>query len=297
MPRIPSLPIKGCSEWLRGFFPLGVWSWHLVTKVLVTCLPPCSLSTIVNDCLGLSITRGLPWPKLWEITGNHASRELTLGGARLRFCSGSQPGACPWLTSSHPSRPTWVSFFYCGPQHWILQPCSFGNTQIASIKEREMARERQFFPAGCRKLSDSELIFLPSWKKISPHVINLFSSTETPDPGKWTSIPTRGLAGGARVVFWGSVDSVSLIVSFFFFFFGHAWRHGGPVPSPGSNPRPLQWKRWILTTGPPGKCPLSFHSPHCGSLLPRIPKLKAERWVRTSVCECPAYTSSRNPSL
>ena len=32
-----------------------------------------------------------------------------------------------------------------------------------------------------------------------------------------------------------------------------AW--GILVPQPGMNPHPLQWKRRVLTTGPPGKSP------------------------------------------
>ena len=38
------------------------------------------------------------------------------------------------------------------------------------------------------------------------------------------------------------------------FFFGQAaWHAGSQFPYQGSNPRPLQWKHRVLTTGPPGK--------------------------------------------
>ena len=40
----------------------------------------------------------------------------------------------------------------------------------------------------------------------------------------------------------------------FILFFGRAARHvGSQFPDQGLNPRPLQWKRRVLTTGPPGK--------------------------------------------
>ena len=42
---------------------------------------------------------------------------------------------------------------------------------------------------------------------------------------------------------------------FFFFFWLHHSRCRILVPDQGSNPRPLQWKRGVLTTGPPGKSP------------------------------------------
>ena len=38
--------------------------------------------------------------------------------------------------------------------------------------------------------------------------------------------------------------------------FGHALRHvGSQFPDQGSNPRPLQWQRGVLTTGRPWKPP------------------------------------------
>ena len=46
---------------------------------------------------------------------------------------------------------------------------------------------------------------------------------------------------------------------FFFFFFGCAAPHvGSQFPNQGSNPHPLQWKRRVPTTGPPGKSPGIF---------------------------------------
>ena len=42
------------------------------------------------------------------------------------------------------------------------------------------------------------------------------------------------------------------------FFFKRTMQHAGSLlADQGSNPSPLQWKRRVLTTGPPGK---SFHS-------------------------------------
>ena len=41
-------------------------------------------------------------------------------------------------------------------------------------------------------------------------------------------------------------------VLFFFFFWLHRAACRILVPRPGSNPCPLQWKRGVLTTGPPG---------------------------------------------
>ena len=49
--------------------------------------------------------------------------------------------------------------------------------------------------------------------------------------------------------------SLSFFLSFFFFFFFFWLRHvtrGILVPWPWTEPRPRQWKRWVLTTGPPG---------------------------------------------
>ena len=37
------------------------------------------------------------------------------------------------------------------------------------------------------------------------------------------------------------------------FFGGGGWHAGSQFPHQGSNPCPLQWKRRVLTTGPPGK--------------------------------------------
>ena len=47
----------------------------------------------------------------------------------------------------------------------------------------------------------------------------------------------------------------------FFFFFGHAMRPVGCrilVPQQGSKPCPLHWELRVLTTGPPGKAPISI---------------------------------------
>ena len=42
--------------------------------------------------------------------------------------------------------------------------------------------------------------------------------------------------------------------SFFFLILGHTAQHvGSQFPNQGSNPCSLQWKRGVLTTGPPGK--------------------------------------------
>ena len=44
------------------------------------------------------------------------------------------------------------------------------------------------------------------------------------------------------------------VIPFFFFFFGHTAQHvGSYLPDQGSNPRPLHWKRGVLTIGPPRK--------------------------------------------
>ena len=45
----------------------------------------------------------------------------------------------------------------------------------------------------------------------------------------------------------------------FFFFFCCTMQHMGSLfPDQGSNPRPLQWKHIVLTTGPPGEVPQSI---------------------------------------
>ena len=50
----------------------------------------------------------------------------------------------------------------------------------------------------------------------------------------------------------------------FFFFFGCTTRHAGSqFPNQGSNPSPLQWKRGVLTTGPPGKSPVFAFLNNC----------------------------------
>ena len=65
--------------------------------------------------------------------------------------------------------------------------------------------------------------------------------------------------------------SLSLYISHWFCFSGELWLirvcffGGGAVPSgiflvpwPGIEPRPWQWKHWVLTTGPPGNSQYMF---------------------------------------
>ena len=72
------------------------------------------------------------------------------------------------------------------------------------------------------------------------------------------------LVGRMEVAFPAWVCLFKKIIYLFKFIFGHTARHAGSqFPDQGSNLCPLQWKRRVLTTGPPGKSPgvclLSVH--------------------------------------
>ena len=73
------------------------------------------------------------------------------------------------------------------------------------------------------------------------------------------------------------------IIYLFIYLFGHTtWHAGSQFPDQGSNPRPLQWKRGVLTTGLPGKSPLCVISTslvkpwlmHWGKTLNKQSKMK-----------------------
>ena len=53
----------------------------------------------------------------------------------------------------------------------------------------------------------------------------------------------------------------SFLKNFNLFFFGHTMHHvRSQFPDQGSNPSPLPWKLWVLTTGLPGKSPWRLRS-------------------------------------
>ena len=58
--------------------------------------------------------------------------------------------------------------------------------------------------------------------------------------------------------------------------FGQAMWYVGSFPNQGSNPRPLHWKRGVLTTGPPGKAPY-FYFKTCQLLHERKFKIMSIR--------------------
>ena len=98
----------------------------------------------------------------------------------------------------------------------------------------------------------------------------------------------NGLWLGRSMSFWGAYGSLVIVyVFFFFFFFGYATRHAGSqFPDQGSNPRPLQWKRGVLTTGLPGKSLQSMSCHECSfySSLSRICTSYEHFYLATSIC-------------
>ena len=77
--------------------------------------------------------------------------------------------------------------------------------------------------------------------------------------------------GLTHVLFSGTLGAVIIIPTLLFFFF-FVTLHGMRClrPNQGSDPCLLQWKRAVLTTGPPGKS-LIIPTLEMGTLRPRVP--------------------------
>ena len=70
-------------------------------------------------------------------------------------------------------------------------------------------------------------------------------------PRTWgqTHVPCTG----RRILLFFNKCSIILFIYLFIYFGCTTWHVGSQFPNQGSNPRPLQWERRVLTAGPPGK--------------------------------------------